>query len=73
MFFSNDLVKDQITHDNIMDSMKMNEQLSRDAVSLRSKDHVLRTIKNPQIVRNRFHDKMQLINVIGCEPSGYKH
>ena len=66
------MVKHQIKHDIYMDTMNTNEQLSRGVVSLGSKDHMINTIKNPQIVLNSFYDKMQLINVIGCEPSGYK-
>ena len=53
-----------------MDTMKANEQLSRDVVSLRSKDHMIRTIKNTNNVVNSFYDKMQLINAIDCEPFG---
>ena len=69
---SKDVVNHQITHDNYMDTMKTNEQLRRAVVSLRSKDHMIRTIKNPKIALNSFYDKMQLINTIDCEPFGYK-
>ena len=55
-----------------MDTMKTNEQLSRDVVSLRPNEHMIRTIQNPQIAVNSFYDKMQLINAIDCEPFGYK-
>ena len=69
-FFSNDLVKDQITHDNIMDSMKMNEQLSRDAVSLRSKDHVFKNYQesancSKHILRQDETDKCKRLSAIG--------
>ena len=52
--------------------MNTNEQLSRDVVSLRCKDYMVNAIKNPKNVLNSFYDKMHLINVIGCEPFGYK-
>ena len=66
------VVKHQITHDSYMDTMNTNEQLSRDVVSLRCKDYMVGAIKNPKNVLNSFYDKMHLINVIGCEPFGYK-
>ena len=66
-----DVVKHQLTHDNYMDTMTTNEQLRRDVVSLRSKDHALRTIKNPKIALNSSYDKMKLIDAIECEPFGY--
>jgi hypothetical protein len=52
--------------------MKVNEQLSRDVVSLRSKDHMIRTIKNTNNVVNSFYDKMQLTNAIECKQFGYE-
>ena len=55
-----------------MDTMKTNEQLSRDVVSLTSKDRMIRTIKKPKMIVDSVYDKMQLINVIECVPFGYK-
>ena len=68
---SKNVVKYQITHDSYMDTMTNNEQLSRDVVSLRSNDHMIRTIKNPKIALSNFYNKMQLINAIDCMPFGY--
>ena len=69
---SKSVVKHQITHDNYMDTMNKNEQVCRDVVSLRSKDHMIRTIKNAKSALNSFYDKMRLTNAIDCEPFGYK-
>ena len=66
------MINHHISHDSYMDTMNKNEQLSRHVVSVRSKDHMRRTIKNPKIVLNSFYDKMRLINAIDCEPFGYK-
>ena len=66
------VAKHPITHDTYMDTMKANEQLSRDVVSLRSKDHMIRTIKNTNNVVNSFYDKMQLTNAIECKQFGYE-
>ena len=70
--FSKYVVKYQITQDPYMDTMKRNERLSRDVVSLRSKDHMIRTIKNTIIAVNSFYDKMQLINAIDGIHFGFK-
>ena len=45
---SKNVVKYQITHDKYMDTMNTNEHLSREVVSLRSKHHMIRTMKKPQ-------------------------
>ena len=65
------VVKQQITHDNYMDTMNKNEQSSLDVVSLRSKDHMIRTIKTPKIDLNSFYEKMQFIYAIVCETFCY--
>ena len=66
------VAKHPITHDTYMDTMKANEMLSRDVVSLRSKDYMIRTIKNTNNVVNSFYDKMQLTNAIECKQFGYE-
>ena len=55
-----------------MDTMNKNEQLSRDVVSVRSKDHMITWIKNPKNAVNSFYDMMQLESAIACLPFGHK-
>ena len=48
------VVHHQITHDNYMDTMNKNEQLSRDVVSLRSKDSYDKNDKAPEMFSKQF-------------------
>ena len=49
-------------------AMNMKTQWSRHVVSLRSQDHIIRTIENPKNALNSFYDKVQLTNAIDCAP-----
>ena len=66
------VVNHQISHDNNMDTIKTNEKWSRNVVSLKSDDHMIRTNRNPKNALNSFYNKIQLINAIDCVPFGYK-
>ena len=66
------VVKNEISHNDYINTMKTNNQVKKNVIALRSFDHQIYTIKNEKIALNSFYDKMIMNNSIDCVPYGSK-
>ncbi|MFM7990514.1 MAG: hypothetical protein ACKPKO_65465 [Candidatus Fonsibacter sp.] len=66
------VVKNEISHNEYINTMKTNNQVKNNVISIRSFDHQIYTIKNEKIALNNFYDKMIMNCSLDCVPYGYK-
>ena len=66
------VVKNQITHNDYVNTLQTNKPLKREVISIKSLKHQLYTYKMNKIALTSYYDKMKMINEIDCIPYGYK-
>jgi hypothetical protein len=70
---SKTVVKNDINHQDYIDTIVTDKILKKEVVSLRSFNHYIYTYKQPKVALTSFYDKMYMVNRYDCSPFGYKN
>ena len=66
------IVKNEITYNDYLVTMKTNKPLKRNVVAIRSLKHQLYTIKTNKVALTSYYDKLKMIDSINCVPYGFE-
>ena len=68
---SKTVVKNDITHDNLVHTCNKGEPLIKEVLSIRSFKHKLFLYSQPKVALTAYYDKMKMEDNINCVPFGY--